>query len=254
MNNVNFIIAQILGLTTTIILCLSYAMKNKQMFLIVGFIGDVIYGTAFIFVESWSAGLIALLSCVQFLFFYHYEKKNKKMPIPLATIFAILFVIAGIVTWQSAMDIIPIAVYVWYTFVLYFDDVKTIRLMYIIPNLLFVFYDINAMAYTSALEDGTEVVCLTTLAIIEYVHAKKQSKALQTATLKNTPCGLNKGIRWNLQSIFHQGQTSINRAKAYSRSFLPVYLPHNKYLYPCLPHHWSNLASKKRTADSLFLC
>ncbi len=238
MNNVNFVISQILGLTTAVITCLSFTMKSKKHFLLWGIVGDVIYGIAFIFVGSWSAGLIALTSCVQYLCSYLFERHNKKMPKILAVMFCIAFICLGVLTWQTAFDIIPLATYIWYTYVLYVDDVKKIRKMYVIPCIALTIYDISVSAFGSAVEDVTETTFLVVCITKDYVQAKKQAKALQNATLKQAHFGANKGIQsLNLQSIIKQCQTSINMIKRYNLSFCNIYLPHNKYNYPCLPHH-----------------
>ena len=73
MSSGNFIIAQILGLTATLILCLSYTVKNKKTFLLLSFFGETVYGLSFIFVNSLGTGLIALLSCLQSICFYFYD-------------------------------------------------------------------------------------------------------------------------------------------------------------------------------------
>ena len=176
MSNVYFIFAQVFGGIATLILCLSYVVKSKKGFLLLGLFGDTMYGISFLFVSSWSAGAIALLSCLQFVFVYYYEKKNKKLPKSIAFVFIVMFLIAGILTWSSAWDIIPLASYIWYTFALYVDDVKSIRLMYVLPNLLLVVYDIMVMAYASAFEDGIEGLFLIFMILSVFVKSQISKK------------------------------------------------------------------------------
>ena len=193
MSNVNFFTAQILGGIATLILCLSYIVKSKKGFLLLGLFGDIAYGMSFLFVGSWGAGVIALLSCVQYLFFYHYDKKHKSLPISIALIFVFLFVVVSTLTWSSIWDIVPLACYVWYTLVLYIDDVKTIRTMYFVPNALSVVYDIMVMAYASAFEDGIEAMFLLVMITIDLVKNQKSkicfvqsSKAIFVSKLRGT--------------------------------------------------------------------
>ncbi len=211
MSNVNFIFAQILGGMATLILCLSYVVKSKKGFLLLGLLGDIAYGMSFLFVGSWSAGAIALLSCLQFFFVYHYDKKNKKMPKSIALLFIVMFVGASVLVWNNAWDIIPLASYVWYTFALYLDNVKSIRVMYVLPNALLVVYDIMVMAYASAFEDGIEALFLTTMIVIDVVKMialKKKKLSTLKALFENKPKG---AIKISLQSTYSQIRKVNNR-------------------------------------------
>ena len=199
MSNVNFLIAQVLGGIATLILCLSYLVKSKKNFLLLGLFGDIAYGMAFLFVGSWGAGIIALLSCVQNLFFYYYDKKQELLPKGIALTFIFMFVFACILTWSSIWDIIPLACYVWYTFVLYMSDVKMIRAMYFVPNALSVVYDIMVMAYASAFEDGIEAMFLLVMIIVDFVknHKPKKffAKASKTIFVKKLRGAMTSGLQ-----------------------------------------------------------
>ena len=204
MSNVYFIFAQIFGGIATLILCLSYVVKSKKGFLLLGIFGDIAYGMSFLFVGSWSAGVIALLSCLQFFFVYFFEKKNKTMPKIIAFLFIVIFIGVGSLTWNSAWDIIPLASYIWYTLTLYIKDVKSIRLMYILPNILLVVYDIMVMAYASAFEDGIEALFLGIMIILDFIKVTL-SKRKVIANLKAQIVNKSKGtIFCSLQSAYSQ--------------------------------------------------
>lgn len=208
----NFIIAQILGFVATLLLCLSYIVKKKEKFLLLGVIGDLVYGLSFVFVNSLGTGIITMLSCLQSFAFYLFEKKNHEMPKWLAAIFAITFVVVGAMTATSYWDIVPIMVYVWYTFALYVKDIAKIRIMYVIPNMLLVAYDIVVTAYASAFEDGFEATFLTTIIVANYIKSRKVQRATKKcATLKlNTKSNWNLGAK-GLQSAIFDLVTSDNR-------------------------------------------
>ena len=223
MPNISFIFAQIFGGMATLVLCLSYVVKSKKVFLLFGLFGDIAYGMSFLFVGSWSAGAVALLSCLQFFFVYHYDKKNKKMPKSIALVFIALFMVSGILTWNSAWDIIPIASYIWYTFVLYLDDVKSIRVMYLLPNALLVVYDIMVMAYASAFEDGIEALFLTSMIVADVakmIISKKKKLAIKKAIFAKKSRGT---IFCSLQS-------------AYSR----IRKVNNHYMSQIAKNQWNN--------------
>ena len=64
MSTVSEVLAQVFGLTATLMLCLSYTVKTKKTFLFFSLVGEVAYGLTFVFVNSIGAGLIVFLSCV----------------------------------------------------------------------------------------------------------------------------------------------------------------------------------------------
>ena len=79
MLSVNFIMSQIMGLLATLILCSSYVVKNKEKFLFLGIVGDLVYGLSFVFVNSIGTGIITILSCIQFFDFYQLKTLNFHM-------------------------------------------------------------------------------------------------------------------------------------------------------------------------------
>ena len=204
MSNVYFIFAQIFGGIATLILCLSYVVKSKKGFLLMGLFGDIMYGMSFLFVGSWSAGVIALLSCLQFFFVYYFEKRNKKLPKIIASVFIVMFIVAGALTWNSAWDIIPLASYIWYTFALYIDDVKSIRLVYVLPNALLVVYDIMVMAYASAFEDGIEALFLITIILADFVKSTMLKKKIISSSKAQFVKKSKGTIFCSLQSAYSQ--------------------------------------------------
>ncbi|MCI7002884.1 MAG: YgjV family protein [Clostridia bacterium] len=217
MLSVNFVIAQLLGLASALILCSSYIVKNKKTFLLLGIFGDIVYGLSFVFVNSLGTGIITLLSCLQSTSFYFFEKKNKVMPKLIAGIFAISFVVIGAKTASTYWDIIPIVIYVWYTFVLYVKDVEKIRKLYFIPNAILIAYDIVVTAYASAFEDGFEATFLAILIVKDYVKSSRLKINLRKcATLKfNSKTTLFWGVYYNLQSTKLSFETSDNHNSRY---------------------------------------
>ena len=199
-----------MGLIATLILCSSYIVKSKKDFLFLGILGDLVYGLSFIFVNSIGTGIITILSCIQFSSFYFCERKNIKLPKFVAGVFACLFVIVGIVNMQSVWDILPIIIYVYYTFTLYIKDIEKIKILYIIPNAVLVAYDIVVTAYASAFEDGFEATFLAIILVTDYAKSRKKLSTKKIATLKqNSKIYPQKKVN-NLQSDRYFFETSDN--------------------------------------------
>ena len=236
MSNVNFIVAQILGLTSTIFLCLSYAVKNKKTFLLLSLLGDIIYGLTFVFVNSWGAGIITLLSCLQYVVVICYENKQKQLPKFIAFIFIVGFIFAGLYDFNNLWDIVPIITYIWFTFVLYINNLEKIRIMYLIANILLAVYDTMVMAYANAFEDGIESVCLMIMIGNNYFKSKSDtvSKTQNTATLIKKlqllfgVIGVN---NFDLQSANSEVLTSDNHYSLTKSKFSSVTIPCLTYKY-----------------------
>lgn len=236
MSNVNFILAQILGLTSTIFLCLSYAVKNKKTFLILSLLGDIIYGLTFVFVNSWGAGIITLLSCLQYVIVICYENKQKQLPKYIAFIFIVGFIVAGLYDFNNLWDIVPIITYIWFTIVLYAKDLGKIRIMYLIANILLTVYDTMVMAYANAFEDGIESICLVVMIAISYHKSKSVtvSKTQNTATLTKK-LQLSFGVigvkNFDLQSAKRKVITSDNH-------FILTKSKYHNVTIPCLTYQY----------------
>lgn len=186
MISVNFIIAQILGFVATLALCSSYLAKSKKGYLLFSILGDIVYGLSFVFVDALGTGIITILSCLQSIAFYLFERKGKVMPKWIAAMFAATFIVVGTVTATSVLDIIPIATYVWFTFTLYAKNMDKLKLLSVLPNAILVVYDIAVTAYASAFEDGFEATFLAVIIVTDYAKSLKIKKdSRNCATLKS---------------------------------------------------------------------
>ena len=177
MLSTNFITAQILGIISSFFLCISYIVKNKKHFLLFSILGDIIYATSFLFVNSVGTAIITFLSCLQTLCFYYFEIKNEKLPIWIAFLFILCFIVVGVVNLNTIWDVLPIVVYIYYTFTLYNKDLNKLKLMFIIANIILVIYDVLVTAYTNALEDFFEATFLIIILTTDYLKKIKTESA-----------------------------------------------------------------------------
>lgn len=211
MSTVSEVLAQVFGLTATLMLCLSYTVKTKKTFLFFSLVGEVAYGLTFVFVNSIGAGLIVFLSCVQSLVYYLYEAKSKQAPKTLGFLFVAGFIILGSINFNSVFDIIPILTYSWCTFALYKKNLDSIKVMYLLPNMLLVIYDIMVMAYANALEDGIEsIIILLSLVDFKKIFVKIQSHKKVATLINKNGASLRFENLKNIQSTAKMLSTSDN--------------------------------------------
>lgn len=211
MSSVSEILAQVFGLTATLMLCLSYTVKTKKTFLFLGLVGEIAYGLTFVFVNSLGAGLIVFLSCLQSLVFFIFEKKNITPSKMLGFLFIVVFVTLGAVNFNTVYDIIPILTYSWCTLALYNKNFNKVKVMYLLPNMLLVIYDIMVMAYANALEDGLEsIVIICSLIDIKKIIGYKQSHKLFATLINKIGASLRFENSYSFQSTAKTLLTSDN--------------------------------------------
>lgn len=164
------------------------------------------YGLTFIFAGSWSAGIISLLSCLQYVVFFLFEKKYGHTPKWVGVIFIGLFMTAGALTMEVIYDIIPMLTYSWFTVTLFLNSTKKIRKFTIVPDLSLVLYDIMVKAYANAFQDGIEAVFLICSETAEICKSKFM---FMRATLPKKFLCENIGVEFfNLQSVTQENSIS----------------------------------------------
>ena len=85
-------------------------------------------------------------------------------------IFEIIAIISGIMSWQNIWSVIPIIVTVIYTYGLWQDDVKVIRITTAIVGLGWTIYNVIVMAYVGAIQEISQFIS----AIIALVRNKEE--------------------------------------------------------------------------------
>ena len=257
MINVNFIIAQVLGVVATLIMCMSYNAENKKNFLFLGLFGDVIYGITFLFIGSLGAGIIAIVSCLQYLLISFFDKKSRQIPKIIVLMFITIFIVIGYFMMESYWDIIPIVTYVWFSIILCFKDIKTIKIMYVFPNVLLTIYDFMVMAYASALEDGFEAIYLLVMTNIEFIKTrKKQEITIKNATQKKLSYNfMTEGknpYRYNQSNVVKDNFKIYNKIiKSFMRTISVKELHPPPMVVSC--HNIENTWLKKRRDSVFFL-
>lgn len=95
-----------------------------------------------------------------------------KPSIIILLIFEIIAVVSGIMSWQNIWSIIPIIVTVIYTYGLWQDNVKVIRIATGIAGFGWAIYDIIVMAYVGAIQEASQLIS----AIIALFRNRKDIK------------------------------------------------------------------------------
>lgn len=225
MLSANFIIAQLLGFMALLVYCLSYVVKSRTKFLLFATVAEMLYALPFLFLGSIGMGIISIVSCIQNLCFFLYEKKGGKMPTWQIWTFVSAFTLIGLFTAETVWDILPIISNVVLTFVFNMKDMKKFRLYHFIPSLLLLVNDIFVKAYANAIEDGFEATFLAVMIALDCVRSHGFKTKIKSATLNKIQSRLfwKMGVINNLQSTENNLDTGDNQVLfTLKETFVPM--------------------------------
>lgn len=170
--SINFIGSQIMGFIALILVCIAYFVKTKAIFLSLQIVANIFYAAAFLFLQSYVAGLITLISILRCLYIFVCEKKKFKYSAYFLPIFIVCYVAIGVIFWKNWFDIIPIITASSFTIAFFIKGLQKTRILCVLPNALLVIYNIFCRTYSNALLDLLELIVLI-VAIISYNKIKK---------------------------------------------------------------------------------
>ncbi len=148
-----FIMAQIFGVSVVISNVLSMQMKKKKQIIFMLILANLFSAINFILLQSYSGALICFFAMMQTFINNFFEKKGKSIPILLIGIYIIISILCGLITYQNYIDILPIISSILYTIMIIQKREKNIRRITLINMILWVIYDLVAMAYMMVVSD-----------------------------------------------------------------------------------------------------
>lgn len=164
---VNFWLSQGFGIIALILVCISYQFNNKAKFLALQILANTFYAASFLALNVLVGGFNTLISLVRVAVLFLYERKDKPAPIFLYIIFFLLYIVSGIVCWQTPLDIIAIISYEIFNIAMFIRNIYLTRFLMILPNVMIAIYNLLLMTYTNALLDFIEIAVLI-FAIIKF--------------------------------------------------------------------------------------
>ena len=151
-----FISAQIIGVIILVITVISIQFKTKEKILMCQIIANILVAVQYFLLNALTGTVVAVINVVRCIIFYYYKKKNKKPSIIFLTIFIIVAIVLGILTWQNGFSIIPIIATMVFTYGLWQDNVKVTRICTAITAGNWTIYNVIVKAFTGALQSVAE--------------------------------------------------------------------------------------------------
>ena len=167
-----FILAQICGVIALIFTVVSVQFKTKEKIVMCSVFANLVVTIQFFLLNAITGAIISIINTIRCIIFYYYKKKDKKPSLMILLIFEIVAIVSGMFSWQNIWSIIPIIVTVIYTYGLWQDNVKVIRITTAIVGLGWAIYDVIVMAYVGAIQEISQFVS----AVIALVRNKEEEE------------------------------------------------------------------------------
>ncbi|MDE6141564.1 MAG: YgjV family protein [Bacilli bacterium] len=141
-----FIVAQVCGSIVLFSMLIGVHFKTKEKILLSSIIANIAAILQFMLLSAITGMYTSILNTIRCIVFYQYKKKDLKPSLIILLIFEIVTIITGILTWQDVFSIFPIIGTFIYTYGLWQDNVKIIRLTSAIVAVSWIAYDISVKA------------------------------------------------------------------------------------------------------------
>lgn len=169
-------LTQIVGILAFIFFILSIQLKNKGKLLLFQLLANLFYALQYILLNVMVAGSMNILSVFRCFLLYLYDKKKKNPPKIILYIFILIILTIGIITYDNYLSIIPICITLLYTISTWQDDMKSIRILFVIAAIFWIIYNLSVGAYTALIGNVFELTS-GIISIIRY-RQKKNKKGI----------------------------------------------------------------------------
>lgn len=148
-----FYIIQALGLIETALASLSLFQKEKWKTMLFLCVSNIVLIAIYILCGSLVGGLLTVGALLRTIVFLIYSKKNKKPNIFVLLAFEIYYIVITATLWSSYVDLFILINLMMLTYTTWQDNVKILRIGYMLSFFLLVPYDILIGAYTTVLSE-----------------------------------------------------------------------------------------------------
>lgn len=169
------IIFQVLS---AIVIILAIFQKEKWRMMMFYTISNLLScGMYFTFGRTASA-YICLVATLRTLVYMYYAYKKIKPNIIWLIAFETAFVVTTILTWQDALDLIPLFAFITVGYGSWQDNQSVLRVTYIIEGVLYIIYKSIIGAYIAMSVEAIKTIC-TIIGFVYYCTLKKQTPIFQ---------------------------------------------------------------------------
>ena len=169
------LIGQILGVVAVILGFITYQMRSPKALLIVNLITCGVFCAHYLLIGAISGFVLNALGIVRNLVYTNRDKKIFSSPV-WPYIFAVIMLIAGLVTWQDWRTILMICALVINSVCLSLKNAQHIRYSLLITCPLVMLYDILVHSYGGIVYEGMSIAS----AVIGIIRFRRQKEETQS--------------------------------------------------------------------------
>ena len=174
----NFVIAQIFGFFGLISSVLSMQMKSKRNIMIFLLGLNLSAGFSLLFLGSISGAAISFFASAQTIINYMFDRKKKKLPRILLTLYIIAIGILAFATFKTVLDIFPIICALIFCTMISIKKESTIRILMLVNQFFWLYYDIRVGAILFAVANILTIVS-SSVSIYRFDIKKKTKRPPQ---------------------------------------------------------------------------
>ena len=161
----NFI-AQALGILALVIMVLSYQQKTRRGLLCFQMASNACFVANYLMLGGYTFAVMSLINIARSFVFFREDHgdawaKNRLW----LYVFLAVPVISGILSWENILSLLVIAATVILTVALYSKNGKTMRRLFLLPPVLYIFYNVSHGHFGGI---GSDVFCMISAIIAIY--------------------------------------------------------------------------------------
>lgn len=153
-----FILAQICGVITLILTVIAVQFKTKEKIVMCMIFANIMGAIQYFLLNAITGAVVSIINAIRCMVFYFYKKHDKNPSLIVLLLFEVIAIVSGIISWQNMWSVIPIIVTVVYTYGLWQDNVKVIRISTAIAGLGWAIYNIIVMAYVGTIQSISQLI------------------------------------------------------------------------------------------------
>lgn len=160
LNKMSFLIAQIIGLVGTGLSLTVVQLKKISHIMIGEIAANAIVAITYLILGGYSGAAICSITITQAGISYILAKKDKSFKWQYTIIFVLLYAISSVYSYQSPIDILPFIGAVLSVCAIMQKKPARYRIFMMLNSMVWIAYDIDAMAYTTLLTHGLLLVSI----------------------------------------------------------------------------------------------
>lgn len=178
MEEILYLIGQILGVIAILLGFLTYQVRSQRALLIIHIITTVVFSTHYGLIGAYTGMAMNALGLVRNLFYYHRNQKGKSERIT-PIVFTVLMGIVGAVTWEAWYSVFMLLGLMINTYAMSFARPQNVRKSILVSSPLVLVYDALVRSYGGLVYESVVIVS-SAIGILRYHPKKNEGSVSET--------------------------------------------------------------------------